>query len=347
MISDVVLAYIAHALDNSSASYIRCVCSGHFSHEEITLKRDTLWDKLKDDKMMPKMIKRQNITTKKGMENTISDILEAITILANGGNMPEFVVHFESIGRLPLSKPEESCPISICDRLAKLEARMQQAEEVMAMDHCRVVTLEENTRRMQGPIYSDVTRPKEKPMQPAKGQKERPQARPPVPAPNVHPVDGGTDTFPKQLLVPSAGGMKPASSMLSVASSKPSLNAEGFEYPAKHQRKRRQRFVRGQRRLADGKLVAAPEPVRDIFIYRLVKTTEEEDLIKYMTDNKMPPLDVKKVSHKDSKFASFRVQVKASLVEDVLHPDSWPENVCVRRFWQKTSEDLPAHLHHD
>lgn len=345
MISDVVLAYIAHSLDNSSASYIKSVCSGHFSHEEITLARDTLWDKLKDEKTMPRLIRRQNITTKKSLELTISDIMEAITTISKEGSMPEFVVHYGSLGRLPLSKPEESCPISICDRLAKLEARMQQAEDVMARDHCKVATLEENARRMQGPAYSEVTRPKEMPMHPTKELKGRPQALPPRSALNVHPPDGFADTLPKRLSVP--GGMKPASSMLSVASSKPSLNAEGFEYPARHQRKRRQRFVRGQRRNGDSNLVAAPEPARDIFIYRLMKTTEADDLIKYMTDNGIPPLDVKKVSHKDSKFASFRVQVRALLVKDVLHPDSWPENVCVRRFWQKSTQDSPAHLDHD
>ena len=58
-----------------------------------------------------------------------------------------------------------------------------------------------------------------------------------------------------------------------------------------------------------------------------------------MTKNKMPPRVVTKVSHEESKFASFRVEVKASLLEAALDPESWPENVCVRRFWKKRSAD--------
>ncbi|ELU15695.1 hypothetical protein CAPTEDRAFT_201113 [Capitella teleta] len=117
-----VLAYAAYGVATSTSDHTKEACVDFFSSEEIIDARDLLWGKCENG-VLPKMIKRQNTTTKKGLLLTTSDIIEAIQKLGDSGSMPIFAVEFSSLGRLPLAKPSGKCPISLCERMAKLEAR--------------------------------------------------------------------------------------------------------------------------------------------------------------------------------------------------------------------------------
>lgn len=347
VISDVVLAYIAHSLQNSAANHIKIVCAQHFSVDEIVQARDTLM--VKGDEKHVKLTKRKNITSKRGLELTTSDIVDAVKTLCDEDCKLNLVVHFEQLGRLPHSMPNETCPISICDRLAKLEAKMHETEEVATVGHCKVLALEDEVRRMQGPSYAVVSRPRPDPKPSEAPERLLPrEQREPRPerssGASVHPglsdarERNDPQTLAKQLLTRSR--MKPASSEQSLASSRPSLYDEGFDYDAEQKRRRRrQRIIKGQKSGGGGSLVGAPEPLRDIFVYRLRKSTKADDVAQHMIDNEMEPQTIELVSHEDSRFSSFRVQVNASLLQKVLQPDMWPENVCVRRYWQKKKKE--------
>ena len=42
---------------------------------------------------------------------------------------------------MPLSKPSGMCSVSMCDRLAKLEARLEATEAVVAVEQDKVATM--------------------------------------------------------------------------------------------------------------------------------------------------------------------------------------------------------------
>ncbi|ELU18056.1 hypothetical protein CAPTEDRAFT_197698 [Capitella teleta] len=88
---------------------------------------DLLWSKVYGS-FLPRLIRRHSIISKKGTELTISDIIAAISMLDKDKRIPKFVVDFDLIGRLPLSKQAETSFISICERLAQLEDRNTKAE---------------------------------------------------------------------------------------------------------------------------------------------------------------------------------------------------------------------------
>ncbi|ELT87934.1 hypothetical protein CAPTEDRAFT_193390 [Capitella teleta] len=79
----------------------------------------------------------------------------------------------------------------------------------------------------------------------------------------------------------------------------------------------------------------APEPVRDIFVYRLAKTTTVKEVKEYMETNNMDPVSIERVSKNEARFASFKAQIRVSYLPYELDQDSWPENVCVRRFYAR------------
>ena len=72
-----------------------------------------------------------------------------------------------------------------------------------------------------------------------------------------------------------------------------------------------------------------------------------------MKANTMDPQLVEKVLNSEAKFASFRAQIAVSKLPHALDQDSWPENVCVRRYYaqrgrqQQQREEAEGDLIHN
>ncbi|ELU05349.1 hypothetical protein CAPTEDRAFT_193048 [Capitella teleta] len=82
---------------------------------------------------------------------------------------------------------------------------------------------------------------------------------------------------------------------------------------------RNSKLITGTR--TGGSFTGAPEPSRDLFLYRVATDTDEDDIEKFLRDNNADFREVEKFSDKDSKFASFRVVVKASSLPPLLSED--------------------------
>ena len=123
--------------------------------------------------------------------------------------------------------------------------------------------------------------------------------------------------------------------MLSNAS-KPSFFEEGFEYTTEQRKRnksqRKRTAVTGTS--SSSKLKGAPEPSRDLFVYRVEKGTEIGDIEEYLTSKHTSCRSVAKVSNPDAKFDSFKVEIKASDMSHLLDANFWPMGICVRRFFK-------------
>ena len=348
LICDVVLCYVAHGMENSSNDAIKRTCFQHFSADEISGARDTLWAGVAEENI-PKIIRRQSLTTRKGAENTISDIINAINFISGKGKMPCFVVGHSDIGRLPLSQPSETCSILMCSRMAKMEARMEKAEKAMSENQCKVLDLEDEIEKIKhsapsktGPhkqnrqAYADAARQKN-----IQKQQQYSLQQPPTSGLVGATADLQGPTLYNLPYKPFIHGLKPTESLESLT---PSLFDQGFKYP-RNQRRRRP-VIRGEKQGNSG-LRGAPEPQRDIFVHRLVPETSERDLEEYMTENDMHPLVVERRSRPNAPLASFRAQIPLSSLNRALDKKHWPENVCVRRYFvpreklQQQQDDQP------
>ena len=111
------------------------------------------------------------------------------------------------------------------------------------------------------------------------------------------------------------------------------MYGDGFRYPSEQRKhKRRAKAVTGVVR--SNKLSGAPEPSRDVFVYRVKKNTQADDIRDYMDDQGICVRDIKKISHEDAMFDSFKVELKMADLTAVVNAQFWPEGVNVRRFFK-------------
>ena len=104
---------------------------------------------------------------------------------------------------------------------------------------------------------------------------------------------------------------------------------DGFIKP---KRRRRKRPVVG-RANCEGPLMGAPEPSRDIFVYRVLPATPTEAVTQYLDKEKVTVREIKQVSKETALYKSFRIKIPSSELSKVLSPDFWPAGICVRRFF--------------
>jgi hypothetical protein len=76
----------------------------------------------------------------------------------------------------------------------------------------------------------------------------------------------------------------------------------------------------------------APEPSRELFIFRVDKSTEIDELKDYLVGKNVKVRELKCVSNSEAKFKSFRLTVPVSDFKNLFDEALWPEGVRVRRF---------------
>lgn len=353
-----VLAYAAYGVATSTSDHTKEACVDFFSSEEIIDARDLLWGKCENG-ILPKMIKRQNTTTKKGLLLTTSDIIEAIQKLGDSGSMPIFAVEFSSLGRLPLAKPSEKCPISLCERMAKLEARVGECESAMTETNCAIASMQSKIS------YASIAMQPAGPAPPGQQRVTPRQRQVPMESTSQNGLATGSNSEPRDpsaavrpkshsnvMQPPRGGGFHPQARTSSVwslesAASKSDAPTEGFEFDAREKRRRMRRrrsAITGKKKADECRLKGAPAPkrTRDIFVYQVENSMIAADLEDYMKECGVEPNGIKKVSHPEAQFSSYRVTVEASNLGTVLRDDFWPEYVCVRIFRGKLREDADA-----
>jgi hypothetical protein len=237
-----VLAYAAYGVTTSTSDHTKEACVDFFSSEEIIDARDLLWSKC-ENRALPKMIKRQNTTIKKGLLLTTSDIIEAIQKLDDRGSMPIFAVEFSSLGRLPLAKPSEKCPISLCERMAKLEARVGECESAMTETNSVIASMQTKLS------YASIAMQPAGPAPPGQQRVTPRQRQVPMESTSQNGFATGSNgdkSHSNLMQPPRGGGFRPQARTSSVwslesAASKSDAPTEGFEYDAREKRRRMRR----------------------------------------------------------------------------------------------------------
>ena len=76
----------------------------------------------------------------------------------------------------------------------------------------------------------------------------------------------------------------------------------------------------------------APEPRRDLFIYRVDRDTTTSDLSTYIKDLGFNIRSLDCVSNDMAKFKSFKLSVPVSEFKDLFNENLWPYGVRVRKY---------------
>jgi hypothetical protein len=97
---------------------------------------------------------------------------------------------------------------------------------------------------------------------------------------------------------------------------------------------KRQKIITGKKRtqVQFGSFKGAPEPSRDLFVFRVDPNTDQADLFKFVQSQSVQVRGLSLVSHKDAVFKSFKLTVGLPDLETVFDNDFWPTGVHVRRY---------------
>ena len=116
------------------------------------------------------------------------------------------------------------------------------------------------------------------------------------------------------------------------------IDNDGFRAPnhviKKHKQNERQRhrIITGNAVARSGHFKGAPEPGRDLFIYRVDTSTDVSDLRTHLTDYGFHIRKLDCISNPDSKFKSFKLTVPMSEFNDLFDGSLWPFGVRVRKY---------------
>ena len=105
----------------------------------------------------------------------------------------------------------------------------------------------------------------------------------------------------------------------------------------KNEQNRPRRVITGRRK--DDGVFGAPEPIREIFLYRVRQDIERDVIASYLEKYNVICHDVTQMSNSDAKFKSFKITVPVSQMKHVMKADFWPENVRVRKWLRKKESE--------
>ena len=133
-------------------------------------------------------------------------------------------------------------------------------------------------------------------------------------------------------------------SVLRVGQGDKSQDSEGFRIPKyvlkkqQQQSSRRHKIITGSANQRTGTFKGAPEPNRDLFIFRVMRDATVDDMKQYLASEGFHVKSLHLVSHPESKFQSFRLSVPASEFKDLFNDTLWPEGVRIRRYVPRRNE---------
>lgn len=102
--------------------------------------------------------------------------------------------------------------------------------------------------------------------------------------------------------------------------------------------KRKHKVITGNAPGGTRSFKGAPEPSRSLFVYRVDQNTETQDLKSHLRDMDIEVRLLECVSHRDSNFKSFKLDVPVSVVDEFLNGDVWPQGVRIRRFFSNRKD---------
>ena len=330
VIIDPLLTYVKSSMDGATNDSIIKACRDFYSTDEVKRAKELIW-KFCDEKIIGTFPNRR-LTDK-----NLDDVVEAMYKLDGAQQMPEFAVDSEGLRRIPRVSPEETYHISIAERVSKIEAKLDIIEDIESRLH----EAEKLLRKASQPTYAATAAPRAASKPSSASQSKAPQAR----------LSQNSKTAVPSTGMKLGGGQYNAlsESQLSIVSavsnaSRPDYPDDGFQFTSYQKKALRKKSANAKQNRVTGiassnKIKGAPEPSRDMFIYRVVKNTDVDAMTDYLAEKGIQAREVTKVSNAEAKFDSFRIEVPVSDVRAMLTPEFWPNGVCARRFYARKNDD--------
>ena len=299
-----MLTYVAFSRETSANELIAKACKQFYSIEELQEAKEALW-KVGDKDIMPAYVKRRDSTVRSEVDAIIDDILNAMQKLDEADRMPSLAVTPAGMHRMPRVPPAETCSISICERVGTLEQTVRMLSESLS-------------KIQLSPSQSLPTSTTSAPTAAATSSETSAMA--------------ATENKSYANIAANLGNSLPLSEK---SRRHPAIDQDGYQTVTSGRRHRPPRRTPITGTATSSKLRGAPEPSRDLFVYRVEKDTAESEIKDYLEDHSIEARGVEKKSNPEAKYDSFRVEVNVTDSQKLLDAQFWPVGVCVRKYYGK------------
>ena len=315
---------------------------GFWTEEDVSKATDLLWERVGCALLGDRHRRRGSVKCPK-KSRLCQDLLEALVKLDKESMMPRIGVDALELAFIPRSMPAELNNITLADRLAKLELVIEKMGEHVERAitengslHGRILLLE---KKAADAVVKKATYA-------SRLASDRPlQSTAPLLVPTVEPsarYSGGgaaaMSTLPGSVTAESVDATLDAHVYQACTAV-----ADDDEFVVQRSSRRKQirrdninsrpssRVVVGAKR-GPAKSQGAPEPSRDLFIFRVQSDADLEDIRSHVDAFGVTIRDLVCMSNENAAYKSFRLTTTVAHYNTLFKADMWPAGVMVRKF---------------
>jgi hypothetical protein len=268
----------------------------------------------------------------------MEDIIDAFQLLDAAEVKVDIVT--SNVKRIPLYSPEEMDLSSILDRVLKLENKMVNVENSAAMNCTENNIINENIDSLKislkpcadaqvfvskKPSFAEVAS-NGKQVQEKKKRKKIGKSHTEVIQEQTKAFDVYAKTTEKTSEVDKLDNNKD-----NIFLKNPHVDNDGF-ITVKSRNKMKPKTIIGTNASTERKRFGAPLPSRYIVIERVLSDITENEIKQHLIDMKIDVRRVSLLSHPDSTYKKFVIEIAKSDIDKVYNENLWPKGVYVRKF---------------
>ena len=291
MLVQPLLSYVICSLQYESEDTVKKAVLQYFTHDEIVEAKEKYWEFTEG--ILGKFPKRIDTVKRTAKEAHVSDIVHKLKTFTGNCWAPTIcIMEPDSLRKIP----EEEDEVTLTDRIHRLERKMvlmvNTVGKLVTENQCLQEKLDSICKEPPGirkTFAETVAAPKVKP---ASQEATVPTGGPTVVTNKMDPAHGSSLNKDKEDEV---------SKMTSENGNAKSDQPDGrkFLIPREHikRNKRKRNQVITGKGASTGNVMGAPEPVRHLFVKRISKDTNGEDVFTMMEQNGFTVKELKYTSH--------------------------------------------------
>ena len=343
-----LLSYSSYYVNNSNVHNIKKIITNFYDPEEVLSAKKLLWD-LKPDPL-GQWTDRKTSEKRSSAEANINDIFDALLLLDSSGDITFVALNMEKI---PERHPEEINLVSMINRISDLEKKIKENENTLSAHEIDLFQLRSlNLEKKYNELHNSVQKIEAKNKN-VKNMEARHNHKPEEPinrkdnAPHEATATNGTDLInnndenenmftkisknensdEEEVEDISEVSLPPPSPFLNKI-----IDAQGYEL-AESKARRRKRLLEEKKDLL---ITGAPPPIKKIFVGRILDG-DHDSIRKYLSACKIKAENIELVSHRDSKYKSYKISIAEPFLPIVLG-NFWPSGVICKEWKNSKAE---------
>ena len=354
-----LLCYAIHHINNGTKENICKVINHFYTCEEICEAKKQLWS-VEGTQSLGPIEERKKSVRRSASEANVDDILDALIKLDSEDCIPCFAAI--NVERLPQWQPEQLNIISIIDRLTNLEKELKDHDKLLILQSEIIDDMKKdikdtkqsnpivevvkehliNSKTVDNVINSEAESLSHQSEMNLNDEEGNSSEKEDINDVRTHEFICGDIVLKNKESTPMPVKDKIKNFEREIDkhtprneytnnSSNQLVDKEGYILQeSKSDKKRRLENI-------SVPLRGAPPPMTSVFVGRLIEG-DEKSIFRHLKNRNIKVQDISLISHKNSRYRSFKVSLYKNQLDDILNEKNWPQGILVKPW-----KDLRRH----